>query len=178
MATRPNAFSQPVSHAPIDTSLTIGAEQAADAVLEQCVAIICRQCGFDTVTRSALELLKRLVSTYWEELLEEAARDAELAGRPRPNLNDVRRSLEIYGLIQAIDSDTALLSNSANEPSTSRSTEIDTKPPSTHRRKKSKITSPIEPTSTNKPTARIAMADTLKQELLKNNGKYTYINLV
>ncbi|RKP22222.1 Bromodomain associated-domain-containing protein [Syncephalis pseudoplumigaleata] len=80
------------------SSSLFNARETADALLEQCVAVICRQCGFDAITRGALDLLKQLVAAYWKEFLGQAARDAELAGRPRPNMNDVRRALERYGL--------------------------------------------------------------------------------
>jgi hypothetical protein len=36
--------------------------QMLDAVLERCIAILCRQAGYDTLTRGALEMLKQLTA--------------------------------------------------------------------------------------------------------------------
>ncbi|KAI8053951.1 hypothetical protein BDF22DRAFT_775692 [Syncephalis plumigaleata] len=108
------------------------------------------RCGFDTITRSALELLKQLVSVYWKEFLRQVARDAELAGRPRPNLNDIRWSLEKSGLIQSVTGDTILSTSTNGQEALNKEASLDVN------------TKAINSTE----SATTATAESLKQELV------------
>ncbi|CDS10193.1 hypothetical protein LRAMOSA02869 [Lichtheimia ramosa] len=62
------------------------------------VSLLVKNCGFDSIQRSALYKLTETLEDYLENLLAKTHLYAELGNRTRPNYHDVIRSLEESGL--------------------------------------------------------------------------------
>ncbi|KAJ8654661.1 hypothetical protein O0I10_009712 [Lichtheimia ornata] len=62
------------------------------------VSLLAKNCGFDSIQRSALHTLTETLEDYLENLLAKTHLYAELGNRTRPNYHDVIRSLEESGM--------------------------------------------------------------------------------